>query len=333
MAPVAATALFIASLAITLLSARSFAARLDRLGWLFGLPEALIGLLTALAADGPEVSSALFALLKGEHGVSVGVLVGSNAFNLAAMVGLSGLLAGSVRLGRGTLLLEGLAGAAVTLVGAAVLLGWLAPVAAAILGACVLLPYLWLVIEGSELLARHRGSDRLLGVLARMLEQRQQPAASPRAPSSDRPTRHLLGLVVLDVVLIVTGSAGMVQSALTLGQRWGISQAILGTLVLAPLTSLPNAITGVRLGLAGRGAALVGETFNSNTINLAAGVIVPSLFVTLAVPLPTAKLQLGWLVGMTCVCLSMLASGRGMRRAHAVTLMALYAGFVAVQLV
>jgi cation:H+ antiporter len=65
----------------------------------------------ALAADGPEISSALFALIRGEHGVSVGVLVGSNAFNLAAMIGLTGLLSGSVRLSRDTLLLEGSAGA------------------------------------------------------------------------------------------------------------------------------------------------------------------------------------------------------------------------------
>lgn len=332
MAPVAASALFIASLAVTLLSARSFAARLDRLGWRFGLPEPLIGLLTALAADGPEVSSALFALLKGEHGVSVGVLVGSNAFNLAAMIGVSGLLAGGVRLARGTLLLEGLAGAAVTLIGGAVLLGWVAPVVAAILAACVLIPYLWLVIDGQELLARCRDADHLLGALARVLEQRPHSPTSGQAPSSDDPARHLLALIVLDVVLIVAGSAGMVQSALTLGQRWGVSRAILGTLILAPLTSLPNAITGVRLGLAGRGAALVGETFNSNTINLAAGVIVPSLFVTLTAPSSTAKLQLGWLIGMTCVCLLALAPRRGMRRLDAAGLVALYAGFVAVQL-
>src|SRR5438552_6568086 len=115
MAPLAAIPLFLASLAVTLAAARLFARRLDRLGVRFGFPEALIGLLTAVAADGPEVSSALFALTKGAHSVSVGVLVGSNAFNLAAMIGLSGVLAGSVRLPRATLLLEGVAGAAVTL--------------------------------------------------------------------------------------------------------------------------------------------------------------------------------------------------------------------------
>jgi Ca2+/Na+ antiporter len=84
--------------------------------------------------------------------------------------------------------------------------------------------------------------------------------------------------------------------------------------------------------LAGRGAALVGEMLNSNTINLAADVIAPSLFVTFTAPSATAKLQLGWLVAMTCVCLLALVKNHGMRRPEAAAVIALYAGFVAIQL-
>ena len=123
----AETALFVASLGVTVVAARLFARRLDRLGRRFGLPEALIGLLTALAADGPNVSSALYALIRGAHDVGVGVIAGSNAFQLAAMIGLSALLAGSVVLAREALLLEGIAGMAIMLIAAALLLGWLSP--------------------------------------------------------------------------------------------------------------------------------------------------------------------------------------------------------------
>src|SRR5579859_1214737 len=139
---IAATPLFIVSLVVTLTAAQLFARRLDRLGVRFGFPEALIGLLTALAADGPEISSALFALFRGAHNVSVGLLVGSNAFNLAAMIGVSALLAGCVRLRREALMLEGLFGAAITLLAAAVLLRWLSPGLAAALAVCLLVPYL-----------------------------------------------------------------------------------------------------------------------------------------------------------------------------------------------
>jgi cation:H+ antiporter len=330
MAAVEALALFLVSLPVTLLAAQMFARRLDHLGVRFGFPEAMIGLLTALAADGPEISSALFALAKGAHSASVGVLVGSNAFNLAAMVGLTGVLAGSVLLPREALWLEGAVGAAVTGIASALLLGWIAPAVAALLAAAVVAPYLTLLIRGSELLAHGRHLKHFTTPLERALAQRPGRQQSPDHPAA---THHLLGLVVMDVLLIVAGSAGMVQGALTLGDHWHIPAAVLGTLVLAPLTSIPNAVTGVRLGLAGRHAALVAETFNSNTINLGVGVVVPALFVALGSLTATATWQLMWLIAMTVVCLGLLAGSRGLRRAGGLGLIAMYLCFVALQVV
>jgi cation:H+ antiporter len=351
--PLLAIPLFIVSLAITLVAARLFARRLDRLGVRLRLPEALIGLLAALAADGPEISAALFALVKGANSVGVGVIVGSNTFNLAAMLGVSGILAGSVWVSRPVLLLEGATGAAITLIAVAVLFGWLDPAISAVLAACVIVPYLVILLR-----ARPRGAARgaranPVGVAeeasspgARNLPARSAATASSRPrgglaaqlarvrrPSAEDPTHHLLALILLDVALIVAASAGMVQAAITLGDHWQVSRAVLGMLILAPLTSIPNALTGVRLGLARRSTALVGEAFNSNTINLAAGVIVPSLFVTLGALSATAEAQVAWLVGMTAVTLLMLARRRGMRRADAWVLIALYGGFVVTQLV
>jgi cation:H+ antiporter len=329
----AAAPLFLVSLVVTLAAAQLFARRLDRLGVRFGFPEALIGLLTALAADGPEISSALFALAKGAHSVSVGVLVGSNAFNLAAMIGVSALLAGCVRLHWQALAVEGLFGALIAFLAAGVLFGWLDPPVAAAGAALAAVPYLLVVIGGSELLlrARSRLSAQESQVLGRALAQ--QPERRPELPSGERPTHHLLGLVLVDVTLIIAGSAGMVESALTLGDRWHVSRAALGVLVLAPLTSIPNAMTGVRLGRAGRATALIGEAFSSNTINLAGGVIIPALFTSLVALDGTATLQLAWLLVMTAMCLALLADPRGLRRGGALALIAAYVGFVVTQLV
>src|SRR5438128_11805342 len=105
--PVALAApLFIASLTVTLTAARLFARRLDIVGMRFGPSETIIGLLTAAAADGPELSAAVIALAKGEHAVSAGVVLGSNIFNIAAMIGLGALLAGGVHLARTALALQ-----------------------------------------------------------------------------------------------------------------------------------------------------------------------------------------------------------------------------------
>lgn len=310
-----AAALLLLSLAVTLVAARMFAQRLDRLGVALGLPEALVGLLTALAADGPEISSALIALAKGEHGVGVGVVVGSGVFNLAAMIGLSALLTGAVVLPRAALLVEGTMGLAAALLASAVLLGWLAPAVAVALLACVGVPYMVELLRGAE---------------------EPKHAAPPRgeAQTNADPVRpHHALWIVSDVALIVAGSLGMVQAAVSLGDRLSVSGALIGVLVLAPLTSVPNAVTGVRLGLAGRGAALVSESLNSNTINLAAGLMVPALFVTVTSDSARGRADLAWLVAMTGLTVVFLARSRGAGRAAGAALVVLYAGFVAVQLV
>jgi cation:H+ antiporter len=122
----------------------------------------------------------------------------------------------------------------------------------------------------------------------------------------------------------------MVESALTLGHRWGVSEALLGVLILGPLTSIPNAATGIRLGTAGRSTALVGETFNSNAINLGVGAVIPALFVSIARPSGTAKLEVAWVVAMTLITIALLARRRGIRRPEAAALVIMYAGFVAI---
>ena len=330
MSPVLAAPLFVGSLVVTLAAARVFARRLDRIGVRFGFPEPLIGLLTAVAADGPEICTALVALIKGAHSVSVGVLMGSNVFNLAAMLGLSALLVGSVRLPREALLLEGLVGAFATATTAAVLLGWLPALPAALLLGCVLVPYVLLLIQGPALLRRLPVANQVLDPVAGVFSYRQ-PVDRRAVTRATRP-HHLVALAVLDVALIVAGSTGMVQAALALGDRWRISGAVLGVLILAPLTSIPNALTAVRLGLSRRGSALVGETFNSNTINLVAGVTVPALFVGVGSVSGLGRFDVAWLVAMTTVSLFLLARRGGMRRAGAAALISLYAMFVAVHL-
>lgn len=325
MAVVLALPLLLVSLAATLAAARTFAHRLDVLGVRFGLSETVIGLLTALAADGPEISSALAALASGERSVSAGVVVGSNVFNIAAMIGLSALVAGAVKVSRAALAFEGTIGVLVTLLAAGVLLEVLTPLAGALLMVGVLAPYLLLLLRGSGadgVVPLPAGLTRALaGVLATRTHERSSLA-------HELNHRRQMLLLVGDVALIVLGSVGMVRSAVALGEHWGVSGTLIGVLVLGPLTSIPNAQTGVRLGLAGRGAALVSETFASNTINLLGGILVPALFVEVASRTSSERLELGWLGAITLLCLVGLARPSGMGRRWGGLLVLVYVAFV-----
>jgi cation:H+ antiporter len=326
-----AVPVFLVSLVVTLAAAGHFARTLDRLGVRIGLPEALLGLLTALAADGPEITSAIVALIKGAGSVSLGVVVGSNVFNLAAMVGVTAVLAGAVTLRREALAVEATVGVLVTLVATGVVLDAVPPGASVGLIAVVLVPYLILLGRGPRIAGRLPFSDRIDRGLARALGERQHWGRHRRAEEAT--VAALLAVMVPAVAVVVLGSTGMVEAALTLSDRWGLSRSLAGVLVLAPLTSIPNAVTAARLGLAGRGTALVSETLNSNTINLVAGVAVPALFVSVVSLTTEVKFDLAWLLLMTVGTVTVLARSRGCGRMGGSTLIGLYVAFVAFAIV
>jgi cation:H+ antiporter len=314
--PALAVLLFAVSAVATFAAAGFFADRLDHLGPRLGLPEAVVGLLTAFAADTPEISSALAALAKGDKQVSLGVVLGSNVFNLAAMVGLSAVVTGSVVLLRRTLVIEGVVSLLSLLVTAGLLVGALPAAVAIGLLVALLVPYLALTLRSPD---------------PRPAEGKSKP---PHAPDRHPQGAILkpIALIVPAVALIVVGSTGMVRSALVLADHWHVSQTVTGFLVLAVLTSLPNAFTAVRLGLSRRGDALVSETLASNTINLAGGILIPALVAGIAGSTGSIDFDLLWLFGMTGLALLWLGTARGLGRWGGVVLIVLYGVFVAVQI-
>jgi cation:H+ antiporter len=287
---------FAGSLALTLGASIVFARRLDRLGSRLGWPEALVGLLTATAADAPELSSAVIAIAHGSGAVGVGVVVGSNLFNLAAMVGAVALVARRpIRIGRRELVQEaGVAlavTAAATLVLAGALPAWIG------LAACGVAAFLY--TEGLDI--------------------------PLRPPGSLRTRARAIGIAALElpaIALVAVGSLGMVNAALVLADRWSVSDAVVGMVVLAWLTSLPNAFTAFRLGLAGRGDALVSETLHSNSINMVGGLVIPALFVTIT---GVSAAGLALLFGLTALTLAPLAHNGSLGRRGGAAIVIAYA--------
>src|SRR6476646_4470962 len=102
--------------AVSLATSYLLVTRLERIGERLGLSEALLGLLAALAADAPEITSAVTALAQHQQKVGAGVIIGSNVFNLAALLGLGALVAGRIALHRNVVLLGGAVGLWVALI-------------------------------------------------------------------------------------------------------------------------------------------------------------------------------------------------------------------------
>ena len=81
------------------------------------------------------------------------------------------------------------------------------------------------------------------------------------------------------LVIVVAVSVIMERAASALGIRFAIPEIAIGGLVLAAVTSLPNAVAAVYLATRGRGAATLSTALNSNTINVVIGLLIPAALI------------------------------------------------------
>jgi cation:H+ antiporter len=316
-----AVVLFAGAFALTVSSSIVLARELDRIGERLGFSEALLGIVTALGADAPEIASAVSAIVAGHKDTGVGVVVGSNVFNIAGLLGVSALLAGPVRIHPYGLVLTGGVAVLVALIGGLVAIDVLPGVAGLVLALLVLGPY----VVVSALHTRARA--RLPAFLRAAVTEEQQDA---RRDEFAAPARGIDALAVIPALAAVVGGAyGMVAAAQSLADRWDVSDVIVGALVLAALTSIPNLIAAVRLALHGRGAACVSESLNSNNANILVGLCVPAIILGLGSASGVETFAAWWMVGMTVVAVA-LSFGGGLTRREGAAIVALYVAFAVV---
>lgn len=326
MPTVTAIAVFFVALALTLAASLLLAATVDRVGQRFGLTEATVGILTALAADGPEISSAIAALARHQHEMSLGVILGSNTFNIAALLALPAVLAGRISMGRHGLLLAGGVAVATTGAGIALVLGGLPPAAASAVVVVIVAFYVAVTALRPAAIER-RFSGRTAAWFTMAVREEDEDSLLPGRPHPA--TRRDWILLPVAAAMVVAGATAMVYAATDLGGRWHVSPAVVGALVLGAVTGLPNLVAAVRLARLRRGAAVVSEGLNSNTLNLVAGLCLPALVV--GVPLATTGtlITVGALAGMTLLAVGLAVAGSGLSRAGGVVVLAVYFGYVA----
>ena len=323
-------ALFAASLLVSVGASFVLSRELDRIGVTLGITEGLLGILTALGADAPEISTAAVAVLSHNTSIGVGVVLGSNVFNLAGLLGLSALVAGGVQMGRHAALLEGSAGIAIALIAVVLSLGWISPWLAFGLCVVILTPYGLLASVRPAQLPRLPTAG-LRAFMRHAVTEGHRAARLDYLPAPGGLWSALL--IPPGVAAVILGSIGMVHAADDAGRRWSISAAVMGTLVLAVLTSIPNVVAALRLASHHRGSAVVAEAYNSNSANILAGLCLPAAIIGLHGSHNLGILTATWALYMTVLSVVLLARRPGLTRRDGLALIAMYALFVAVILV
>src|SRR5215469_1466180 len=133
---------FLAGAGVSLAMSWLLVSRLERIGERLGLSEALLGMVAALAADAPEISAAVSAMIAHQQRVGAGVVLGSNVFNLAALLGVGAVVAGRIGLHRRVVAIGGTVAVWVAIACVLVVAGVVPPLAGLVLAAVVIALYI-----------------------------------------------------------------------------------------------------------------------------------------------------------------------------------------------
>lgn len=302
--------------------------RIERVGARMGATEALLGVVAALAGDAPEITSAVAALVDHQGAVAAGVAIGSNVFNLAALLGLGAVVAGGISLHRRAVALQGAIGLWIAVACVLTVSGVLDPAEGLAAVCAVLVPYVALTATSAS--RRWQRPDLARWerwVVAAIAEEEIELSATvhpKRGGAAD-------GVVAAGaLVVVVLASVLMEHAATQLGSRLSVSAIVVGGVGLAAVTSLPNAVAALYWARRGRGVAMLSTGLNSNAINVAAGLLLPAVILGLGRRSAPETVTAAWYLGLTAVVVGLAYRRRALSRAAGWVVIALYLAFVVV---
>ncbi len=249
-------AVLAAGLAVLILGADWLVKGASRLALAAGVTPLVIGLtIVAFGTSAPELAVSVAAAFSGASTLSVANVVGSNLFNILAILGLSALVA-PLAVDRQLVRLD-----VPVMIGASVLLYVLAADGA--IGFLDSLLLASLVVAYTLFLIAEARRERAAAAPAET-----EPRPAGRASSRRLALLPNLGLIVLGVGALVAGSRALVWAATGLAKTFGVSDAVIGLTIVAAGTSLPELATSVVAAFKGARDIAIGNLVGSNIFNI-----------------------------------------------------------------
>jgi cation:H+ antiporter len=225
------------------------------------LSPLLIGItIVSLGTSAPELATSVQAALAGAPGIAIGNIVGSNIANLLLILGAAALLA-PIAVERGPLWRDGGVGlgAAAALLAAGHMLG-LGRIAGALFLAALVAYVFFAYRQETQGVSHSAVYDKAIAA------EQVDAGLVPKEPAGRLAVAGLLFIVGLG--LVVGGAALLVGAAVTLAERMGISDAVIGLTVVAVGTSLPELITSAVAALRKQSELALGNVLGSNIFNI-----------------------------------------------------------------
>ncbi len=264
------------------------------------VPAGIIGAtVAAFATSSPELSVAINSALEGQPEIALGDVLGSNIVNIGLVLGLA-LVFASIRVGRGTVVRDySAAVAAPVLVGVLALDGSLGPVDGVVL---LVVFAAWLI---QSAVAARRVRDATPAVLL------------------ERSRTSVVVSLILGLVLLIVAGRLVVAGALDIRDALGWDSFVVGAVLVALGTSVPELATMITARIRKHDEVAVGTILGSNIFNTL--LIVGTAAVIHPIDVNSFETDVGIIASIVLVLLIIPARGGLLGRWRALPLLGTYA--------
>ncbi len=271
-----------------------------------GVSRLLIGLtVVSFGTSAPELTVSVLSAARGATDVSIGNVVGSNIFNVLAILGISACIA-PLRVNLPLLRID-------------------IPVMIAVSGV------LWMVsLDG--ILTRNDGLLLLILLIAYLVRivrsSEQEDSGDPLEKTS---LGGNIGKLVFGLAFLILGTQTFLGGATALARGLGVSELVIGLTIVAAGTSLPEAATSVLAAWRGETDIALGNIVGSNIFNILA-VLSASVLVApqgLKVDAQALGFDLPFMVATSAACLPVAFTGQKLDRFEGALFALAYLGYVA----
>lgn len=211
----------------------------------FGIPQLVIGLtIVAMGTSAPEAAVSITAALRGNAGITIGNVLGSNILNVLVILGLTAVVT-PITVKRSTVRYE-------------------LPFT---IGVSVLILFLGVSRNRIEFYEGMILWAAFLGYLFYLFRMAKRGTAEGEDFCRGSLPAQIGGLVV-GIVLIIVGSDVSVDSATRIARIFGMTEQFIGLTIVALGTSLPELVTSVMAARKGNADIAVGNIVGSNIFNI-----------------------------------------------------------------
>lgn len=309
--------LLIISLIIVIKSADIFVDNLVDIGGALGISQIILGVTAAaIGTSLPEFGSAMIASLSGSVDLGVGTIIGSNIWNIAAILGISAIAAGTIRTDSSGINRDGLMTLATGIILIIfMLLGDINWIASVVMIALYIF-YLWRLIKSQKEYKKGKIKEEIT------YESHEKKPIDKKK----------IGFVILGLAGLIVGCRILVYSGVELARIAGIPEMIMGLFTLAIGTSIPELVVTLSSAMKGLHELSIGTILGSNTFNILIGIGIPALIIDI----PVEKLSLTFdapvMIFVTVLLLFLVKRSGKLTRNGGIILLATYISYAAIRL-